>query len=143
MKKCFDFSDVVAVLRLEDADGKKFDATMKDPEIVDEIVDAIEKNCTQFKVPIKVLKIDMVEDIIYDIKPEDIPNGACEAKDAVLEALDKGIKRGAVAGFGPYNDCHMFYKVYVEPKDGLEAVDLEKWIKEYEDNIDSYNPPYC
>lgn len=143
MKNVFDFSGVIAVLRLEDADGKKFDISMGDSDTVANTVAAVEKNCTEFKAPIKALNVDMVEDMLYNVNPWDIANGACEAKDAVVEVLNRGIKFGIIAGFGPYNECHMFYKVYTEPKKGLEIVDLEKWVKEYEDNIDSYGPPYC
>ena len=64
-----------------------------------------------------------------------------------MEAINKGIKEGAVVSFDGYEDSRHFYKVYPKEQlpdtdNELKVVNLEEWHKAHIEWLDSFAPSY-
>lgn len=96
---------------------------------------------------IESINFTYIEDTLKDLEPDNYPDGCTIADEAVLEAINNGIKEGAVVSFGGYEDSRHFYKVYQKGQlpdtdNELKVVNLEEWHKAHIEWLDSFAPPY-
>lgn len=112
--------------------------------------DVPEEHCMDLieEKPVELLQITYIEDTFKDLEPDNYEDGCSIADSFVLDAINSGIKEGAVVSFDGYEGSRNFYKVY--PKDEipyteekLKVVNLKEWHKTHIEYLDSFAPPYC
>lgn len=141
--KIFDYGEYYYIVKYKLQTGEIRYAMFKE--------DAPEEYCleliTDISGPIESFEFIYVEDTLKDLAPDNYEDGCDIADIFVVEAINNGIKEGAVVSFGEYEGSRKFYKVYLKGElpdtdEKLTVVNLEEWHKAHMEWFDSFNPTY-
>ena len=141
--KIFGFGDYYYIANYKLKNGEARQALFKEDvpeEYCMELIDGSEDG-------IESISFTYMEDTLKDLEPDNYPDGCTIADEAVLEAINNGIKEGAVVSFDGYQDSRHFYRVYPKGQlpdtdNELKVVNLEEWHKAHIEWLDSFAPSY-